>query len=80
MKLATWTKPGTNDTRIYFNGIGSDVKVFAVQQDSGFIIKFSAPGYNSQQDMMMDVIDSELAEMNGGERVTTWNELINLVK
>lgn len=80
MKLATWKKPGTNDTRIYFNGISGEVKAFAVQQDTSFIIKFSGQLYPSQQDAIMDQIDMNLSEMNGGVRVTTWNELINLVK
>ena len=80
MKLSTWTKPGTTETRIYFNGISSDVKVFAVENSGMFEIKFSRGLYTSQQDTIMDQIDSDLEEMNGGERVIRWEDLLKLVK
>lgn len=80
MKLATWKKPGTTDTRIYFNGLGGDVKLFAVQDADRFEIKFSASLYPSQKDALLDRIDVALEEMNNGERVILWSDLLNLVK
>ncbi len=79
MKLSIWKKPGTDQIRIYFNGSGGgDGTVFAIEQDVGFAIKFSARGYPSQQDAIMDRIDMALADLNGGERVATWQELIKI--
>lgn len=84
MKLATWTKPGTTETRVYFNGIQalaiSGIKVFAVEQDGIYIIKFSGGLHTSQQDSIIDQIDGELETLNGGERVVKFADLLKLVK
>lgn len=80
MKASIWKKPGTNDVRVYFNGIGGDVKTFAIEEDSRFVIKFSRSMYPSQQDALLDSIDRELEAMNGGERVIQWGDLLNLAK
>ncbi len=80
MKISKWNKPGTNEVRVYFNGVAEDVKVFAVQNGNCFEIKFSRNMYNSQKDSIMDSIDMDLNEMNDGENVTTWEELLKLVK
>ena len=84
MKIAAWTKPNTTETRIYFNGVyaaeSEDVKVFAVARtdSKGFEIKFSGRMFPSKQDEIMNSIDFELMEMNGGERVTEFAELLKL--
>lgn len=80
MRLSTWTKPGTTETRIYFNGVHSEVKVFAVENSGMFEVKFSRGLYTSQQDALMDQIERNLEEMNGGERVVRWEDLLKLVK
>ena len=80
MKLATWTKPGTEETRIYFNGIGGSAKVFATEVSGMFVLNFSRGLYTSQQDALSDQIERELEEMNGGERVVRWEDLLKLVK
>lgn len=83
MKLGIWTKPNSNDTRIYFNGLhdatANGIKVFAVESEGDrFEIKFSGKLYTSQQDSILDRIDFELETMNGGERVLRFSELVRL--
>ncbi len=80
MKLAKWQKPGSDETRVYFNGLyeaeNRGIKVYAIENAGAFQICFSKNLYPSQQDAIMDRIDSELADKNGGVRVTTWAELL----
>lgn len=81
MKVSTWNKPNSNEVRVYFNGVSSEVKVFAVESaDDRFEIKFSTRLYPSQQDAILDTIDRELEELNNGERVLRFSELKTLAK
>lgn len=81
MRISTWNKPNSNEVRVYFNGVSSDVKVFAVEaSDDRFEVKFSGRLYPSQQDSILDEIDRELEAMNNGERVIRWSDLKTLAK
>ena len=80
MKLSKWQRPGTNEVRVYFNGITTDSKVFAVDNDGNYEIRFSPRLYNSEQDRIMDMIDVELREANGGEPVVKFDDLLSLCK
>ena len=84
MKLSTWNKPNSNEVRVYFNGMhdaaANGLKVFAVQSESCFEVRFSGNAYNSVKDAILDRIDSELEELNNGERVLLWTDLLALVK
>lgn len=81
MKVSTWNKPNSTEVRVYFNGVSSTVKVFAVESaEDRFEIKFSTRLYPSQQDEILDRIDRDLEELNNGERVLRFSELKNLAK
>ena len=84
MKLSTWNKPNSNEVRVYFNGLhdasANGLKVFAVESDTRFEVRFSGNAYHSVKDSILDRIDSELEEMNNGERVLLWSDLLALVK
>ena len=83
MKLGTWNKPNSTETRVYFNGLhdaaANGVKVFAIETDSDrFEVRFSGNIYPNQKDAILDRIDHELEEMNSGNRVLRFSELKNL--
>ena len=84
MKISTWNKPNSNEVRVYFNGLyeasSNGIKVFAVKSDDRFEIRFTGMAYSSTKDAILNTIDTELEEMNGGERVNKWEQLINLCK
>jgi len=84
MKFAKWTKPGTNETRIYINGSGVEGKPFITSlngegdADSYTVKCFGL--YPSQLDALMDRVESALAELNGGDRPVKFGEVLAIVK
>lgn len=57
------------------------VKSYAVKTDNDrFEIRFGFCDFNFNKDQIMNIIDIELEEMNNGERVILWSDLIELVK
>ena len=80
MKASKWIKPGTNETRVYFS-VQQGVKVFAVKSDNDrFDVRFAPCDFHFNKDSILNIIDIELEELNNGERVILWSDLIKLVK
>jgi hypothetical protein len=79
MKLGLWKKPGTDEIRVYFNGVHAEAKVFAVQNGTMYDIRVSVRMYPSQKDALMDSIERELEEM-AGKDVRRWDDLLALAE
>lgn len=86
MKLAKWNKPGTNEVRIYINGItelfGKKAYITALnnegEADNWTIKSFDV--FGSALDSLVDRVESALIEMNNGENVVTFGQVLALVK
>ena len=79
MNFSKWTKPGTNETRIYINGVSVNGKPFIVDTDGRWEVKCFGL-YQSQLDELSDRVESALADLNCGERFSEFSRVIELVK
>lgn len=83
MKFAKWTKPGTNEVRIYINGASVDGRPFITSlngegaSDSYTVKCFGL--YSNQIDALMDEVEDELAALNNGARPVTFGEVLSIV-
>ena len=75
MNFKKWTKPGTNEIRVYISGTD---KAYIKNTDGRWdVVAYGL--YTSQKDQLMDLVESELAELNGGERFWEFSKVLELV-
>lgn len=84
--LCVWIKPDTGEKRIYFNGVfqglrfGLKVKVFAVENQGAFDIKFSWELTPHDKNTVIDNIVEKLLILSANRLVTTWSHLLALAE
>lgn len=83
MKFSKWNKPGTNETRIYINGMSVDGKPFITKAvnvagtDPWEVKCFGLS--RGQLDDLNDLVETALTERNGGERPLKFADVLALV-
>jgi hypothetical protein len=84
MKFAKWIKPGTNEIRVYINGLCVDGRPYITSlngegADDCWTVKCFGL-YPSQLDELMNRVESALSELNGGVAPVKFGEVLNLIK
>jgi hypothetical protein len=80
MKLSKWNKPNSNEVRVYINDLTSLFmkKAWLVNEDGDWRIKsFDVSG--SALDSLYNDVEDFIAELNGGERTSDFNKVLELV-
>lgn len=78
MKFSKWNKPGTNETRIYINGVTVDGRPFIANEDGFYNVRCFGLS-RGQLDNLCDLVEMKLAELNGGTRPVKFADVLALV-
>lgn len=81
MKFAKWTKPNTNETRVYINDTsatrGNKAYITTNGSNGWKVVCFGL--FTSQLDNLTDLVEDSLAALNGGERFYEFSKVLELV-
>ena len=83
MKFAAWTHPKTGEIRIYINGATGFERAYLAplngEGDSDVPELRCCGEAQSRLDMLSDLVENELAAMNGGERPVTFGDVRRII-